>query len=103
MARWTTILKETFDKWQADEAPRLGASLAYYAVFSMAPLLVIVIAIIGFVYKGNTVGQIQYQIESLVGAGPARTIAEAIHNASTFGHGIVATIVSVLVLMLGAA
>ena len=38
MERWTAIIKETFDKWQADEAPRLGASLAYYAIFSMAPL-----------------------------------------------------------------
>jgi len=103
MARWTTILKETFDKWQADEAPRLGASLAYYAIFSMAPLLVIVIAIIGFVYKGNTVGQIQYQMEAMVGPAPAKTIAEAIHNVNTFGHGIIATIISVMVLMLGAA
>jgi len=103
VSTWTALTRQTLDNWSEDEAPRLGASLAYYAVFSMAPLLVIVIAIIGFVYKGNTVGQIQYQIESLVGAGPARTIAEAIHNASTFGHGIVATIVSVLVLMLGAA
>ena len=72
-------------------------------MFSMAPLLVIVIAIIGFVYKGDTVGQIQYQMESLVGAAPAKTIAEAIHNVNTFGHGIVATIISLLVLMLGAA
>jgi membrane protein len=103
MASWTGILKETFDNWQADEVPRLGASLAYYAIFSMAPLLVIVIAIIGFVYKGDTVGQIQYQMESLVGPAPSRTIAEAIHNANTFGHGIIATIISVIVLMLGAA
>src|SRR5437016_11996492 len=103
MARWTTIIKETFDKWQADEAPRLGASLAYYAIFSMAPLLVIVIAIVGFVYSGNTVGDIQSQMESMVGPAPAKTIAEAIHNVNTFGHGIIATIISVIVLMLGAA
>src|SRR5438876_835991 len=98
MARWTTIIKETFDKWQADEAPRLGASLAYYAIFSMAPLLVIVIAIIGFVYKGNTVGQIQSEMESMVGPAPARTIAESIHNVNTFGHGIIAAIISLMVL-----
>jgi len=103
MAAWATLIKETFDKWQADEAPRMGASLAYYAVFSMAPLLVIVIAIIGFVYRGNTVGDIQYQMESLVGPAPAKTIAEAIHNVNTFGHGVIASIVSVVVLMLGAA
>src|SRR5690348_5518727 len=96
-ASWPALIQQTIDKWQADEAPRMGASLAYYAVFSMAPLLVIVIAIIGFLYKGDTVGKIQRQIESFVGAGPAKTMAEAIHNVNTFGHGVIATIVSVLI------
>src|SRR5207237_9804639 len=94
MATWVGLIKETFEKWQTDEVPRLGASLAYYAMFSMAPLLVIVIAIIGFVCQGNTVGDIQYQMESRMGPAPAKVIAEAIHNANTFGHGIIATISS---------
>src|SRR5262249_56264413 len=94
------LIKQTVDEWQQDEAPRLGASLAYYALFSLAPLLVIVIFIIGFVYKGDTVGHIQRQIQSLVGADAAKTIAAAIHNASTFGHGFTATIVSFVVLTL---
>jgi len=80
----------------------MGASLAYYALFSLAPLLVIVIAIISFVYKGDTVGQIQRQVQSLVGADASRTIAVAIHNAGTFGHGTIAAIVSFLVLTIGA-
>ncbi len=46
------LIKQTIKEWQEDEAPRMGASLAYYALFSLAPLLVIVIAIVGFVYKG---------------------------------------------------
>src|SRR5207253_10214380 len=102
MAGWAALIKGTIDKWQSDEAPRMGASLAYYALFSLAPLLVIVIAIIGFVYKGDTVGQIQRQVQSLVGADAAKTIAVAIHNAGTFGHGIIATVVSFVVLSLGA-
>jgi membrane protein len=72
MATWVELIKETFDQWQADEAPRLGASLAYYAIFSMAPLLVIVVAIIGFVYKGDTVGEIQHQMESRWGPLPQK-------------------------------
>jgi membrane protein len=96
------LTKQTIDEWLKDEAPRMGASLAYYALFSLAPLLVIVIAIIGFVYKGDTIGQIQRQIQSLVGPDAAKTIAVAIHNAGTFGHGIIATIVSFVVLSLGA-
>src|SRR5215510_8992368 len=96
------LIKQTIDEWQQDEAPRMGASLAYYALFSLAPLLVIVIFIIGFVYQGDTVGHIQKQIQSLVGADAAKTIATAIHNAGALGHGIVATIVSFVVLSLGA-
>ena len=102
MAEAWQLIRQTIDEWQRDEAPRMGASLAYYALFSLAPLLVIVIFIIGFVYKGDTVGHIQRQIQSLVGADAAKTIAVAIHNAGTFGHGLIATIVSFLVLSLGA-
>ena len=96
------LITQTVDEWQQDEAPRMGASLAYYALFSLAPLLVIVIFIIGFVYKGDTVGHIQRQIQSLIGRDVATTVALAIHNASTFGHGIIATIISFAVLSLGA-
>ena len=102
MAEAWDLIKRTVDEWQQDEAPRMGASLAYYALFSLAPLLVIVIFVIGLVYKGDTVGHIQRQIQSLVGADAARTIAVAIHHAGTFGHGVAATIVSFVVLSVGA-
>jgi len=102
MAKAWNLIKITVDEWQQDEAPRMGASLAYYALFSLAPLLVIVIFVIGFVYKGDTVGHIERQVESLVGADAAKTIAVAIHNAGAFGHGIIATVVSLVVLGLGA-
>jgi membrane protein len=102
MAATWKLIKLTVDEWQRDEAPRMGASLAYYALFSIAPLLVIVTFVIGFVYKGDTVGHIQRQMESLVGVDAGKTIALAIHNAGTFGHGILATIVSFVVLSLGA-
>jgi len=94
------LIKQTIDEWLADEAPRMGASLAYYALFSLAPLLVIVVFIVGFLYKGDTVGQIQRQLQSLVGNEAAKTIAAAIHSASRFDEGIVASIVSFVVLSL---
>src|SRR5215471_2218379 len=102
MAEVWDLIKRTVDEWQQDEAPRMGASLAYYALFSLAPLLVIVVFIIGLVYKGDTVGHIQREIQSLAGTDAARTIAMAIHNAGTVGHGGVATVVSLVVLSLGA-
>src|SRR5262245_10226223 len=78
----------------------MGASLAYYALFSLAPLLVILVAIVGFVYKGDTVGQIQRQMQSLVGPDAAKTIASALHGAGAFDHGIVVSIVNFVVLSL---
>jgi len=53
------LLKETFSDWSEDKAPRLGAALAYYAVFSIPPLIVIVIAAIGLFYRGDVAGAIQ--------------------------------------------
>ena len=53
MAAAWKLIKLTVDEWQRDEAPRMGASLAYYALFSLAPLLVIVIVVIGFRLQGR--------------------------------------------------
>ena len=49
------LLKNTFTDWQEDKAPRLGASLAYYTVFSLAPLLLIAIAIAGLAFGQEAV------------------------------------------------
>jgi len=59
-------LKETFSDWTEDKAPRLGAALAYYAVFSIPPLIVIVIAAIGLVYKGDVAGAIESHGEQIM-------------------------------------
>ncbi len=49
------LFKATFLKWQEDKAPRLGAALAYYTVFSLAPLLIIAIAMAGLVFGQQAV------------------------------------------------
>jgi len=62
------LFTETFSKWQEDKAARLGAALAYYTVFSLAPLLIIVIAIAGLVFGEQAAqGQIVHQMQSLIG------------------------------------
>ena len=50
LTQWWPLLKGTYAKWNEDHAPGLGAALAYYTVFSLAPLLMIVIAIAGLVF-----------------------------------------------------
>ena len=49
-------LKQTFQEWLQDKAPELGAALAYYTVFSLAPLVLVLLAIIGVIFRDDPVG-----------------------------------------------
>src|SRR5262249_3795018 len=96
------LLQQTFSEWSADNAPRLGAALAYYTVFSIAPLLLIAIAIAGLVLgeqaaQGNIVGQ----IEDTVGPAAARAIQDLLKHAHTDGGSTLATAVGIVVLLFG--
>jgi membrane protein len=96
------LVSETVDHWQSDKAQRLGAALAYYAAFSLAPLLVLVVAITTFVYRQNGLASIQSQIALIFGANAADAIVAMIRGAKSTGGGIVATAVGILTLLLGA-
>ena len=81
----------------------MGAALAYYAVFSLAPLLVIIIAIAGLAFgEAAAQGQIVERIQGVVGPDGARTIQTMLANAWNPASGIVATALSLAVLVLGA-
>ena len=56
------LLSATFNEWTEDKAPRLGAALAYYTAFSIAPLLILLVAIAGLAVKGDTSLQLRAQI-----------------------------------------
>jgi membrane protein len=97
------LLKQTFAEWNEDRAPRLGAALAYYTVFSLAPLLIIVIAIAGLAFGRQAAeGSIVTQIRGLVGDQGAQMIQTMIQNASKPSSGIIATIIGVVTLLFGA-
>ncbi len=97
------LFQETFNEWNNDKASRLSAALAYYTIFSIAPLLIIVIAIAGAVFGEEAAsGQIFRQIQGLVGAPGAALIQEAIKNASQPKQGTIASIISIVVLIFGA-
>lgn len=98
------LLKETFSEWSKDKASRLAAALAYYTTFSLAPLLIIVIAIAGAVFGEEAArGEIVGQIQGLVGKDGAEFIETAIANANKPATGRFASIVSVVVLLFGAS
>ncbi|MBD0315239.1 MAG: YihY/virulence factor BrkB family protein [Nitrospiraceae bacterium] len=98
------LLKEAASDWSHDRAPRLGAALAYYTVFSIVPLLIIIIAVIGLVFGQDAAqGAIMQHIASLVGEQSAATLKDMIQRADEPSTGILATIIAVGTALLGAS
>ena len=97
------LLKLSYQEWKEDKASRLSAALAYYTIFSLAPLLIIVIAITGLFWQQEAVQeQVMNQIQSLVGVEGARFVSDLLTSASNPAKGITATIIGIITLILGA-
>src|SRR5687768_17456162 len=97
------LIKQTASESTDDNLPRLAAALAFYTVFSLAPLLIIVIAVAGVFFGQEAVeGQIVGQIQGLVGQPGASTIEAMVANASKPGTGLIATLIGVGTLLYGA-
>lgn len=98
------LLKTTFDGWMEDNALRLSAALAYYSIFSIAPLLVIAIGIAGLVLGHEAVhGQVGPLMQAYVGPQAAKALQSMIQSASKPSAGWLATTVGFVTLMLGAS
>ncbi len=97
------MIKEAFTDWSEDNAPRLGAALAYYTIFSIAPLLLISIAVAGLVFGREAAqGRIVAQMQDLIGYQAAQGVQSMIENARKPGHGLFATVFGVVMLLFGA-
>lgn len=98
------LLRTTAVQWNDHNAPRLGAALAYYTVLSIAPLLVVLIAIASFVFgEQASRGQIVWEIQDTVGADGAKAIQSILQNAHRPASGLLATVLGVITLLLGAS
>lgn len=98
-----TLLKLSYQGWKEDRASRLSAALAYYTIFSMAPMLIIVIAITSLLWDAGVVRQqILNQIQGLVGTDGSDFIAGLITNTGTQAQGIFATVIGIVTLFFGA-
>jgi membrane protein len=98
------LLKLTLWEWNNDEATRMGAALAYYSIFSLAPLLVIAIAISGLALGVQAAqGQITGEIQGLIGVDGARAIQTMIQSVHKPGNSLIALVVGMFALFFGAS
>jgi len=103
MKNLLNLFKLTYQEWKEDRASRLAASLAYYTIFSLAPMLIIAIAVAGFLWKQDAVeAQVMRQIQGLVGVQGAEFVAGLLKSASNPADGIIPTIIGILTLLFGA-
>lgn len=97
------VAKQTFSEYFADKAPRLGAALSYYTVFSLAPVLVLVISIAGLVFGNDAAeGRIVGELQGLLGTESAQVIQTMLAKANDRGGGVVSTVVGFALLLVGA-
>ncbi len=98
------LINLTFKAWSDDEAQRLAAALAYYTIFSIAPLLLISIAVAGFFWGHDAAqNEIAYQIQGLVGKEGADTIQSMIQNSRKPSTNILVTLIGIITLLFGAS
>jgi membrane protein len=97
------LIYETYNEWSHDRAARLGAALAYYALFSIAPLLVIMIAIAGSVYGQSAAeGQVVNAISDQIGPEAAVGVEQLLAGIYETGSSLFTTLVSAIILIYGA-
>ncbi|HKD07727.1 MAG TPA: YihY/virulence factor BrkB family protein [Bryobacteraceae bacterium] len=103
--RYIAAARKIFSDWYAHEAPRLGAALAFYTILSLSPLLVLAVAISGLLFDRTMVmREITSQIQALVGYGAAGAIQAALESAQNNpNHGMLATAISIVTLLLSAS
>src|SRR5215510_3829015 len=91
-----SVLKKTAMGWWDDRCLSMGAAIAFYAIFSLAPVLLIVIAIGGLVFGGDVAqGAVLAQFGGLIGKDGAEAISKILQSASNFGSGVIGTAVGI--------
>ncbi len=102
-AKWWGLVKTASSAWLDDYAQSMGAALSYYTVFSLAPMLLIVIAVAGLVFGEDAArGALSEQLGSMMGHDAAKAVEGLLASASKPSQGILASVIGVVVLLIGA-
>jgi membrane protein len=100
------LIKQTFSDWSEDKAPELGAALAFYTALSIAPLLVIMLAVAALAFHGDSAAaQTRFlaEMKSMVGDEGANALKDMLDSAQKPKEGTIATVLSGIVLLFGAS
>jgi membrane protein len=103
--RIVDLFKATFTEWTDDKAPQLGAALAYYTVFSLAPLLLVLISVFSLaVGKQNAQNQVKQQVSQFMDKNGAEVVSGVVEtNAKKKSAGVIGTVVGVVIGLFGAS
>src|SRR4051812_29456406 len=100
------LFKQTVEEWMADKAPQLGAALAYYTVFSLAPLILILLAIVGLLFRHDPAGawnRLVEQMSYFLDQSAVQVVRDIAQNASRPSKGMVATFIGIALALFGAS
>jgi len=101
--RYADLFKKAFAAFNEDYAGSMGGALAYYTTFSLAPVLIVVIAVAGLVFGQDAArGEIVYQLRSLIGDESAKAVQELLKSASQPGKSLLASVIGITTLLIGA-
>src|SRR5439155_488901 len=101
-----SLLKQTFQEWLQDKAPQLAAALAYYVVFSLAPLVLVLLAIVGVVFRDDPAGawsKLMLQMGYFLDQSAVQTVQKIAETASQPGKSTIATIIGIALALFGAS
>jgi membrane protein len=101
-----SLFKQTFQEWLQDKAPQLGAALAYYTVFSLAPLILVLLAIIGVIFRNDPAGaweKITQQMSYFLDQSAVQLVQNIAQKASEPGKSTIATVIGVALALFGAS
>jgi membrane protein len=100
------LFKETFSEWLEDKAPQLGAALAYYTVFSLAPLVLVLLAIVGLIFRNDPGGawnKITEQMSYFLDKSAVEVVQNIAQKAAQPNKSMAATIIGILLALFGAS
>jgi membrane protein len=101
-----SLLKQTFQEWLQDKAPQLGAALAYYTVFSLAPLILVLLSIVGVIFRKDPAGawtKITHQMSYFLDPSALEVVQSIAQKASEPGKSTIATIIGIALALFGAS